>query len=123
MRNTTITMNTDALTRAGLVPYIASWSGERCTRAPLIAKGTGIAYERERPGDRDARGVLWMRYTRVPGVGTPQFTKVHPYRQRRAMRHLLCQVCGGPADRDAWLVPGVFVSITGQDVRDDPPPR
>lgn len=33
---------------------------------------------------------------------------MHPLRQRRAMRRLLCQVCGGPADRNEhgvlWLL-------------------
>src|SRR5262245_58187522 len=94
-------MNIDALVRAGLVPYISSWSSERPTRARLIAGDrSGIGYQRERPGDRDARGVLWTRYVRAPGEGLPQLSKVHPYRQRRAMRQLLCQVCGGPADQN-----------------------
>jgi hypothetical protein len=53
------TMNTDALARAGLVPYIAAWSGERPTGTPLVANGRrGIGHRRERPGDRDAHGVL-----------------------------------------------------------------
>jgi hypothetical protein len=44
------------------------------------------------------------------GAGRPLFTKLHPVRQRRAMRRLLCQVCAKPADRTErgllWLVPG-----------------
>jgi hypothetical protein len=52
--------------------------------------------------------VLWTRFVHAPGVGEPRFGRVHPYRQRQAMRKLLCQVCGGPADRDVhgilWLL-------------------
>lgn len=125
MPNTTVTMNTEALTRAGLVPYIASWSGEHLTRARPIAKGTGIAYEHERPGDRDAHGVLWMRKTRAPGVGTPQYGKVHPYRQRQAMRHLLCQVCGGLADQNEhgilWLLGQAEKPWPGAEMTAQPP--
>ena len=118
-------MNSEALTRAGLVPYIASWSGERPTQAPPIARGTGIAYKRERPGDRDAHGVLWKRHTRAPGSGTPQYDKVHPYRQRQAMRHLLCQVCGGPADQDErgilWLLGQAEKPWSGAEMTAQPP--
>ncbi|WP_197288793.1 hypothetical protein [Nocardia sp. NRRL S-836] len=43
-----------------------------------------------------------------PGTGRPEFGRVHPLRQRRAMRRLLCQVCAAPADRDdsgvLWLL-------------------
>ena len=42
------------------------------------------------------------------GHGRPEFGRVHPGRQRRAMLRLLCQVCGGPADRTErgvlWLL-------------------
>ena len=125
MPNTTVTLNTDALNRAGLVPYIASWSGERLTEARLIATSTGIAYKRERPSDRDDRGVLWMRHTSAPGVGTPQYKWVHPYRQRRAMERLLCQVCGGPADHDErgilWLLGQAEKPWAGREVTAQPP--
>jgi hypothetical protein len=119
-------MNLDALARAGLVPYIASWTGERPTRTPVVAKGRcGIGYRRERPGDRDAHGVLWERYLRAPGVGEPQFSKVHPYRQRHAMRRLLCQVCGGPADENEqgilWLLGEAEREWSAQDLTGQPP--
>lgn len=91
----------------------------------MIAKRTGIAYERERPGDRDANGVLWMRHTRAPGVGTPEYRWVHPHRQRRAMRHLLCQVCGAPADRDErgilWLLAQAEKPWSGAEMTAQPP--
>jgi hypothetical protein len=66
------------------------------------------------PWDRGERGVLWTRVPWKPGRGRPQFGRVHATRQRRAMTRLLCQVCGGPAGRDArgllWL--------TGEDPAD-----
>jgi hypothetical protein len=58
--------------------------------------------------DRDARGVLWQRAAVRHEVGRPEFGKVHPLRQRRAMRQLLCQVCAGPANQNEdgvlWLL-------------------
>jgi hypothetical protein len=46
--------------------------------------------------------------TSATNQGSPDFGRVHPQRQRRAMRRLLCQVCGGPADRTdegiLWLL-------------------
>lgn len=114
------------LARAGLVPYIVRWSGERPVRTPVIVNGrSGIGYQRERPGDRDARGVLWSRYVRAPGEGAPEFGGVHPWRQRHAMRRLLCQVCGGPADQDErgvlWLVGDDGRGWSDQDVTGHPP--
>lgn len=61
-------------------------------------------------GDRDRRGVLWDRATLNQGHGRPQYARIHPLRQRRAMLRLLCQVCGGPADATGegvlWVVRG-----------------
>jgi hypothetical protein len=119
-------LNTEALVRAGLVPYIASWSGERPSTTPLVVKGRdGIGYRQERRSDRDAYGVLWARQLRAPGVGEPQFSRVHPLRQRRAMRQLLCQVCGGPADRDErgvlWLVGEADKEWSGAEATGQPP--
>jgi hypothetical protein len=49
-----------------------------------------------------------MRVPSRHGQGQPEFKKVHPRRQRRAMRRLLCQVCDGPADQGKdgvlWLL-------------------
>jgi hypothetical protein len=120
------TLNADAVIRAGLVPYITNWSGERPTRTPIVAKGgSGIGYRRERPGDRDAHGVLWARYVRAPGIGEPQFSTVHPYRQRHAMRRLLCQVCGEPADRNdqgvLWLLGQADRPWPGKESTGQPP--
>ncbi|MGH3760516.1 hypothetical protein [Actinophytocola sp.] len=97
------------LGRVGVVPYIATWSAEDSPAIPIIEHpGRGIAYPDETLTDRDQRGVLWTRTTSRPGEGRPEFGKVHPLRQRRAMRRLLCQVCATPADHDArgvfWLL-------------------
>jgi hypothetical protein len=95
-------------TVAGAVPYITKWSTERTSTARVVQRRRGIGYAQERPGDRDRYGVLWTRVTSRPGEGRPEFGSVHARRQRRAMRLLLCQVCGGPADRNAdgvlWLI-------------------
>ncbi|WP_084477312.1 hypothetical protein [Actinokineospora enzanensis] len=91
------------------VPYIASWSSE--TEAPkpkVIPRSRGIGFADETMTDRDTRGILWARTPSTPGHGKPMFAAVHSLRQRRAMRRLLCQVCGGPADRNAngvlWML-------------------
>lgn len=86
----------------GTVPYIVQWSEERDCSPELTVRqnGDGVGYADETPGDRDAHGVLWRQVTGRRGQGRPLFGSVHPLRQRRAMRRLLCQVCGRPADRD-----------------------
>ena len=120
------TFNAPATIRAGLVPWITSWSGERTTTTPVVLKGRSrIGYQKERPGDRDAHGVLWSRCVRAPGTGEPNFKSVHPRRQREAMRRLLCQVCGGPADRNdqgvLWLAGKADRPWSGQESTGQPP--
>lgn len=100
-----------------LVPYATAWSTEQDPPTSLITiPGVGIAYADETLADRDRNGVLWFRTSYSPGQGRPNFGRVHPHRQRRAMLRLLCQVCGGPADQTAdgvlWLI---------RDFRDDWP--
>ena len=98
-------------------PYITQWSEEREPEALLVERpGRGIAYLDETLADRDNRGVLWYRTPSHPGHGRPLFAKVHPLRQRRTMRRMLCNVCAKPADRNnegaLWLL---------RDFRDDWP--
>ncbi|MFD7897598.1 hypothetical protein [Streptomyces sp. NPDC059743] len=97
-----------AFAQPGMVPYIARWSSEQYPRSLVVADHRGIRYVDELPHDRDLRGILWKRIGLSPGKGRPEFGNVHFFRQRRAMRKLLCQICGGPADRTAdgtlWLV-------------------
>jgi hypothetical protein len=78
---------------------------------PVVARGgrwTGIAYADRRAFDREVGGVLWVRTSSRQGKGRPEYGKVHSLRQRLCMAQLLCQICGGPADRTAegtlWLI-------------------
>lgn len=92
-----------------LALYITTWSAEQDLPLRVMEHpGVGIGHADELLGDRDARGVLWQRAAMRHGVGKPEFGKVHPLRQRRAMRKLLCQVCAGPADQNddgvLWLL-------------------
>lgn len=96
--------------RGGVVPYIAVWSGEQSLPTRLVSRrGLGIGYADELLTDRDEDGVLWSRMESKPGQGKPIYRQLHPLRQRRAMRRLSCQVCGGVADYTAeghlWLLP------------------
>jgi hypothetical protein len=92
----------------GPVPYIATWSAEYAPPAQVLQSRSGIRYADETFLDRDADGVLWERTLSRPGAGEPRYNKVHPLRQRKAMRRLLCQVCAGPADANEqghlWLL-------------------
>jgi hypothetical protein len=90
-------------------PYITAWSAEQDLPCELIERpGYGVGYADELLTDRDSRGVLWQRSAMRQRVGRPDFGRVHPLRQRRAMLRLLCQVCAGPADQTndgvLWLL-------------------
>ncbi|HEX5403983.1 MAG TPA: hypothetical protein VFX16_16985 [Pseudonocardiaceae bacterium] len=92
-----------------VVPYVALWTEERALPYQLIQRGgLGIGYADETSVDRDQCGVLWSRMGSRPGQGRPVYRQMHPLRQRRAMRRLLCQVCGQPADETEqghlWLL-------------------
>lgn len=92
-----------------IAPYITTWSAEEDLPYRLVERtGHGIGYADELSTDRDAQGVLWQRAAVRHETGRPEFGKVHPLRQRRAMRRLLCQVCAGPADQAGdgilWLL-------------------
>jgi hypothetical protein len=94
---------------SSLVPYITAWSEEQALPTTIVeVPNRGIVYVDEAFGDRDQHGVLWPRMPSRPGHGRPEFGRVHSLRQRRAMRQLLCQVCGTPADHNdqgvLWLL-------------------
>ncbi|MEU8687683.1 hypothetical protein [Streptomyces sp. NPDC048665] len=82
------------------VPFIAPWSGESQIRVSLVrlpdVLGGGIAYVGESPRLDRRYGVLWVRMPAVRGAGEPRLASVHALRQRQAMSHMLCQVCGRP---------------------------
>ncbi|WP_157984777.1 hypothetical protein [Lentzea terrae] len=91
-----------------IAPYITAWSAEQDLPCVLVEwPDRGIGYANELLSDRDRHGVLWQQTALRHRVGWPEFTRVRPLRQRRAMELLLCQVCGGPADRNddgvLWL--------------------
>ncbi|MPZ83173.1 MAG: hypothetical protein GEV28_23380 [Actinophytocola sp.] len=92
-----------------VTPYVTSWTGEQEPRSALVERAGRLAYPMDSLYDRDRNGVLWSRTPLRPGHGRPDFGRVHPLRQRRAMADLLCQVCAQPADRDEdgvlWLLP------------------
>lgn len=84
------------------VPYSSAWTAEIVPVPRVIADAHGLAM----PGhDRDERGVLWRPFALRQRLGRPEYGTVHGPRQRRCMRRMLCQVCGGPADRteQGWL--------------------
>jgi hypothetical protein len=92
------------------VPYVTAWSAERADSPDLVVLpgSGGIAHRDETPSDRDERGVLLARSREARGRGRALFGVVHAARQRHAMRVLLCQVCGNPADTNddgtLWLL-------------------
>jgi hypothetical protein len=106
---TSTLLNQDSVRKSrDLVPYVTSWSAEQDLLDIVVERrGTGIAYLEESIHDRHG-GVLWYRVAHNPGNGRPDFKKVHPARQRRAMIRLLCQVCGGDVGRTVdgvlWLM-------------------
>lgn len=93
-----------------VAPYVTAGNAEQDLRCNLVVRpgGLGVGYTNELPGDRDDLGVLWRRVAERSQKGKPEFGRVHPARQRRAMSELLCQVCAGPADRTPdgvlWLL-------------------
>ncbi len=94
-----VACETPGADRRVVAPYITAWSEEQEPPVLLVERPEGgIAYQDEVMADRDSNEVLWFRTPFRPGHGRPVFGQIHPLRQRRTMRRLLCQVCGGPAD-------------------------
>ncbi|MFI7272649.1 hypothetical protein [Streptomyces sp. NPDC049879] len=89
------------------VPYATRWTGERVIDQEVTIRpdGTGVRVLGETAAARDQYGVLWGQVREVRGKGRPDFSSLHPTRQRRALAERLCQVCDGPAShtRDGWL--------------------
>ncbi|MCN9241884.1 hypothetical protein NGF19_13965 [Streptomyces sp. RY43-2] len=88
----------------GIVPYIAGYSREEVVTPQLIkAPFRGrLGFEDETDHDRDSFGVPWVRPTILPKArrGSPRLKTIHPYRQRRCMLDLLCQICRRPTSPD-----------------------
>ena len=81
-----------------VVPYITAYENEKLLQPRIVRRrdAAGIAYADETPYDRDLYGVLWERVSMPSKAnrGEPRFMEVNPFRQRRAMLDMLCQVCG-----------------------------
>ncbi|MGW3627810.1 hypothetical protein [Streptomyces sp. NPDC000880] len=80
------------------VPFIAPWSSEQaCTGAIVLRRGAGgqgIGYVDEYSRADRRNETLWVRVPATRGIGRPLLAGVHALRQRQAMSHMLCQVCG-----------------------------
>ncbi|MFF3257802.1 hypothetical protein ACFYWO_01345 [Streptomyces sp. NPDC002932] len=80
------------------VQYIVPWSSEVPLGGLLIRTSfegvPGIGYLDELPVIDRRHGALWIRKAVAPGKGEALLDGVHPLRQRQAMAHSLCQVCG-----------------------------
>ncbi|MBT2394364.1 hypothetical protein J7E87_34440 [Streptomyces sp. ISL-1] len=123
-------MSRQSYTQRGLtVPYIAAWSREVMLSPPVVRRmgvgGEGVGYLDELPQDRD-EGVLWVRQAIARGKGGANFAAVHALRQRQAMRHLLCQVCGtsllsGGQDRQLYVLRDVGHPVTEGEKTTAPP--
>ncbi|KIF04754.1 hypothetical protein PL81_17020 [Streptomyces sp. RSD-27] len=79
------------------MPFVAPWSGENSLPGRIVLRegvgGQGIGYLDEHPSDR-RDDVLWVRMSATPGLGQPELPDMHALRQRQAITHMLCQVCG-----------------------------
>ncbi|MFD3514881.1 hypothetical protein [Streptomyces sp. NPDC058657] len=102
------------------VPFIAPWSTEKVYPGRVVKRswrhGLRIGYADESSVDR-RHGTLWVRHSAVRGAGTPDMAAVHPLRQRQAMSHLLCQVCGESTfdvDFERWGERFLFLVRAGQ---------
>lgn len=94
--------------RSLVVPHITSWSEEQGSLTRLVVGPRGGRLPGRDPVRPGRRRHPVASDADQDGGGRPDFGRVHPLRQRRVMRRLLCQVCGGPADKDErgtlWLL-------------------
>ncbi|MER7851440.1 hypothetical protein ABTZ98_02630 [Streptomyces bacillaris] len=91
------------------VPFIAPWSAEHILPGEVVVRtgrgGRGIGYADELSHADRRRGILWARQSLARGRGEPNLPGMHPLRQRQAVTHMLCQVCGSStfnADFERW---------------------
>lgn len=89
------------------VPWVTRWTGEVCNdplQVSIDRAGVHLHYQGGNE-NRDNMGVLWKREG-IGRHGEPQFSEVNTYRQRAAMRHKRCQVCGSKINERPirWLM-------------------
>ncbi|NDZ77002.1 hypothetical protein G3I19_00385 [Streptomyces sp. SID10853] len=104
---TTAAVAPEQFYQAGLhVPFIAPWSNETPLPGEIVKitgrGGSGIGYADELSQADRRRGTLWVRQAVQRGRGTSNLAAVHPLRQRQAMSHMLCQVCGRTTYDDSF---------------------
>ncbi|MFI6541461.1 hypothetical protein ACIBHY_54040 [Nonomuraea sp. NPDC050547] len=95
------------------VPYVNAWTDEHVTHGLRFvwhegSRGARLSYLDPLPQDW-LYGALWARQG-LAQTGGVEWRSAHPTRQRRCMRHGLCQVCGLSAKdpvtgRTWWLMP------------------
>lgn len=89
------------------VPWVARWTNEVSMDMFKVVVDSDshlqLTFE-DGKVNRDEHGVLWQREGITRG-GEPQFSQVSTYRQKAAMRKMLCQVCGTklPGGPVRWL--------------------
>lgn len=83
------------------VPWVVSWSGE-----PMTSIGPCPSVD----------GAVAVHQAEAPGRGEPQFNRNHLFRQRRAVREMLCPMCGQLTPTgDRWTQTGHWT--TAGDIR------
>lgn len=116
------------------VPWVARWSGEKPAPSAEFVRETlqspdgslsfRIRYADEKPADRDQFGILWYRAP-AQSLGHPEFSQVHPHRQRDAMDLPRCQVCAKPlrAAGAVWMLAPSEIDAkgTGEAMTGQPP--
>ncbi|MGA5497668.1 hypothetical protein ACPCSP_25225 [Streptomyces cinereoruber] len=97
-----MSLDTLPIQRGLRVPKIARWSAEQDI-TPRVYPVRGRLVYRDGPLTRAStvNGALWRVWSLAPGRGEALLSHVHPARQRRMMRLLLCQVCGKPTSEEA----------------------
>jgi hypothetical protein len=106
------------------VPYVTAHDGEDILYHLALAPhreatdGQRLSYIDAVPTDW-MFGVLWHRHG-VSRAGAPEWKRVNTIRQRRCMRHLLCQVCGQSAVDDAGRIWWVMAEEPGLTAAGEP---
>jgi hypothetical protein len=111
------TTATRVLRKPTAPPWMAAWTGESPIEGRLICRPrpeAGLMYTDEHAVDRGPHDALLVRGRRPAPKGNrgkPLYAVVNYAKQRRAMRRLLCHLCGNPAHRDElgvlWLLNNV----------------
>jgi len=120
-------------TQQAVIPYVTQRAGEEAApdnlvlRPSKVSRGRGhyrLFYADEEPMDRDLRQVLWARVSfnpydqRQQPTGDPEWSLMHPFRQRVTMERLRCQVCTASATTPLGII---FLAGAHDYERKEPP--